>query len=312
MEIPIKPQIENSKRILLCGMGGGYDIYSGIPLFFTLKKLGKEVILANLSFSFLVGCGGKEIFKNVWLINEHCKELDYFPEKFLFEWLKQKGEFPAIIAFSKTGVIPLKVIYQNIIEQYNIDTIILVDGGTDSLMRGNEAGLGTPVEDIISLVAAHNLNLSTKILLSVGFGIDHFHGVCHSQFLQNVATLIENDGFYGVNTFTKSDQIGQLFLEVVQYANQRAKDYPSIVINSVANAVEGKFGNYHATNRTKGSSLYINPIMSFHWYFCLEKVANQLLYFNQMKYTKTIEEVIQVIKDVRKVIPHKDWENMPY
>jgi len=312
MEIPIKHKINKSKRILLCGMGGGYDVYSGIPLYFALKKMNKEVVMANLSFSFLAGCGGEQIKPNLWLINEQCNELDYFPEKFLFEWLKQKGESPNIFAFLRTGVIPLKEIYKEIIKQCEIDTLILVDGGTDSLMRGNEAGLGTPAEDITSIVAAYDLNLSTKILLSVGFGIDHFHKVCHSQFLQNVAALIENDGFYGTNTFTKSDEIGQLFLELVQYANQRAKDYPSIVINSIANAVEGKFGNYHSTNRTKGSLLYINPLMSFHWYFSLEKVANQLLYLNQLKHTKTIEEVVQVIKDVRRIIPHKEWENMPY
>jgi len=46
-----------------------------------------------------------------------------------------------------------------------------------------------------------------------------------------------------------------LFLELVEYANARAKDYPSIVINSVAGAAEGKFGDYQATNRTKGSEL---------------------------------------------------------
>ena len=32
-----------------------------------------------------------------------------------------------------------------------VDTLVLVDGGTDSLMRGDEEGLGTPHEDIASL-----------------------------------------------------------------------------------------------------------------------------------------------------------------
>lgn len=312
MQIPIKHQIKNSKNILLCGMGGGYDIYAGIPLYFTLKNMGKNVVLANLSFSFLAACGGEPLMPNAWIINEHCQDLGYFPEKFLYDWLLEKGESPAIIAFSKTGVLPLKEIYKTIIERYEIDTIILVDGGTDSLMKGDEAGLGTPTEDMTSLVAAQDLNLSSKILLSVGFGIDHFHGVCHSHFLENVAALIENDGFYGTNTFTKFDEVGQLFLSLIQYANKHADDHPSIVANSIASAVEGKFGNFHATKRTSGSTLYINPLMSFHWYFNLGKVANQLLYLDQLKHTKTAEEVRQIIMTVRSIIPHKKWEDMPF
>jgi len=229
-------------------MGGGYDIYSGIPLYFTLKKMGKEVVLANLSFTFLAACGGEKFGSNAWIINKQCNELDYFPERVLYKWLLGKNESPIIFAFSKTGVLPLKETYKEIIEQYKIDTLILVDGGTDSLMRGNEAGLGTPAEDMTSLVAGYDLSLDTKILLTVGFGIDHFHGVCHSQFLENVADLVKEDVFYGVNTITKTTEIGQLFLDLGEYANERARGYPSIVVNSVASAVEGKFGNYHANS----------------------------------------------------------------
>ena len=42
---------------------------------------------------------------------------------------------------------------QILIEQLQLDTIILVDGGTDSLMRGDEAKLGTPEEDMASIAA---------------------------------------------------------------------------------------------------------------------------------------------------------------
>ena len=43
--------------------------------------------------------------------------------------------------------------YQTIVDQHKIDTIILVDGGTDSLMTGNESGLGTPTEgNIVSII----------------------------------------------------------------------------------------------------------------------------------------------------------------
>jgi hypothetical protein len=36
--------------VLLLGMGGGYDVFAAIPLFFELKS--RKAVLANLSFTF--------------------------------------------------------------------------------------------------------------------------------------------------------------------------------------------------------------------------------------------------------------------
>jgi len=41
-KIPLFQELEDSQNILLAGCGGGFDIYTGIPLYFALKKLGKE------------------------------------------------------------------------------------------------------------------------------------------------------------------------------------------------------------------------------------------------------------------------------
>ena len=51
--IPLFDELVDSKTILLAGAGGGYDITSGIPLYVALNEMGKEVIMANLSFSLL-------------------------------------------------------------------------------------------------------------------------------------------------------------------------------------------------------------------------------------------------------------------
>lgn len=71
-------------------------------------------------------------------------------------------------------------------------------------MRGDEHGLGTPVEDMTSIAAGHSLDVPRKILVCVGFGIDRYHGVNHSSFLENVSSLIQQNGFWGVNTFTQA------------------------------------------------------------------------------------------------------------
>ena len=46
------PAFFESKGVLLLGMGGGYDVFAGIPLFFELRERGVPAVLANLSFAF--------------------------------------------------------------------------------------------------------------------------------------------------------------------------------------------------------------------------------------------------------------------
>lgn len=312
MEIPIRRELLDAKSILIAGAGGGYDIYSGIPLYFYLTALDKEVYLANYSFSAVQASKSAKMGPSGWIINKDSRDMGYFPEKFMVDWFGEMGVELEVCAFQKSGIIPLRKSYEALIEAKEIDTLILVDGGTDSLMKGNEAGLGTPTEDATSIVATHGLELKRKYLAALGFGIDHFHGVCHAQFLENVAEQIQFGGYRGCSSVTKEDPEGQYFLDLVAYANQRASHHPSIVANSIASALEGQFGDFHATERTRGSQLFINPLMSLYWFFDLEKVARKLQYYSMIEHTRTEAEVIEAIRTFRKVIKHKLWEDMPY
>ncbi|MDQ7037290.1 MAG: hypothetical protein Q9P01_21345 [Anaerolineae bacterium] len=50
LNLPINHLIDDSQNILIAGAGGGFDIYSGLPLYFHFRNLGKAVHLANYSF----------------------------------------------------------------------------------------------------------------------------------------------------------------------------------------------------------------------------------------------------------------------
>jgi len=50
---PLFDALSGSRSILLAGAGGGFDIYSGLPLYFALRAAGKTVHLANFSFAVL-------------------------------------------------------------------------------------------------------------------------------------------------------------------------------------------------------------------------------------------------------------------
>ena len=52
-ELPYFKQVEGGRRILIAGAGGGFDVFSGLPLCLLLLESGRKVYLANLSFSNL-------------------------------------------------------------------------------------------------------------------------------------------------------------------------------------------------------------------------------------------------------------------
>ncbi len=53
LRLPFFDSLRDAQTVLLAGMGGGYDIYSGVPLYCGLCAAGKTVHLANLSFTSL-------------------------------------------------------------------------------------------------------------------------------------------------------------------------------------------------------------------------------------------------------------------
>ena len=291
------------------GAGGGYDIMSGIPLFESLRSMGKTVVMANLSFSMVAG--GEKISSICHRVDADTSGGNYFPEKYLCQWFRARGEEVSIYCFNANGVQPIKRAYEAIVRKHSIDTVILVDGGTDSLMRGDEAGLGTPVEDMASIAAAYTLSVSRKYLVCLGFGIDHFHGVCHAQFLENVAKLSTQGAYLGVMSVLPQMPEGEAFSSAMAYLNEKMAFYPSIVANSINSALEGKYGNYHATKRTAGSTLFINPLMCLYWCFHLDTVAERLLYLSILLPTETHQQVKNAIAQFLQIIDPKPWEDIP-
>ncbi len=198
LTLPFFQEIEHAQSILLAGAGGGFDIFSGLPLYFGLRDQGKQVHLANVSFSPLFAANGRWLSPALMEVTAETQGRgSYFPEKYLAQWFAAQGEQIPIYCFARTGVQPLLLAYQTLVDMLQVDAIILVDGGTDSLMRGDEPGLGTPEEDIASIAVVHQLPLATKLLVCLGFGVDTFHGVCHAHFLEAVSDLVSRDGFLG-------------------------------------------------------------------------------------------------------------------
>lgn len=310
--VPVEESLEKAQRVLIAGAGGGFDVFAGLPLFLTLSAAGKRVSLANLTFTYLGGTTATQLDHALWRVTPSAQgDPSYFPEKYLAEWLQHHGHSSDIYCFEKVGVRPLREAYRQLVGELNIDTLILVDGGTDILMRGDESGLGTPAEDMVSLAAAHGLSVPTKLVSCLGFGVDAFHGVCHAHFLENVAALSRAGGYLGTHSLhLQTPEVAQ-FREAVEYAHERMPARQSIVNGSIVSALEGQFGDFHRTARTRSSQLFINPLMAMYWHFELGAVAEHSLYLKTLEHTETIFDVQLRIEAFRDSVRPRDYAQIP-
>jgi hypothetical protein len=298
LNLPFFTALEPARRVLLVGAGGGFDVFCGLPLYFALRGAGKDVFLANLSFTHLQDTTGRRLtpaLVEVTADSEGPRYINYFPEGYLCGWFREQGEEVSVYCFERTGVVPLRQAYERLVEWLEIDTLLLIDGGTDSLMRGDEDGLGTPHEDIASLAATRHLDLPRKLLACLGFGIDHYHDVCHYRFLEAVAELSRAGAYLGAFSLTADMPEVRRYLDACRAVWAAMPRHPSIVNTSIVSAIEGRYGDYHATDRTAGSELWINPLMALYWCFQLEPVADRVLYLDRLMDTQSFDEVGAVI-----------------
>ncbi|MBL8719430.1 MAG: DUF1152 domain-containing protein [Myxococcales bacterium] len=305
LDSPLGKRLLSCERILLAGAGGGYDVFCGLPLYFALRHAGKQVSLANLSFTYLGGTDVSFVLPHLARVEGSTRGCDdYFPERYLAELLGVP-----VWTIEKVGVTPVREAYRHLVRTLDLDAIVLVDGGTDILMRGDEAGLGTPAEDMTSLAAVHGLDVGTKLVTCLGFGIDAFHGVCHAHFLEDVAALVHEGAFLGAQTLLADWPEVERYRKAVAWVHERMQ--PSIVNASIVSAIEGHFGDHQTTDRTRGSQLFINPLMSLFWGFELDAVARRSLYLRDLEGTQSIWDVQAIIEAFRKGISSKSRATIP-
>lgn len=315
--LPFFDALANAETVLLAGAGGGYDIFAGLPLYFALRGAGKTVHLANLSFTHIYATNGRRMGPALIEITHETEgSTRYFPEGYLCQWFyEERGETTPVYCFDRAGAKPVADAYRNLISELGgVDAVVLIDGGTDSLMRGDEAGLGTPEEDSVSLYAVSRLtDVATKLLVCIGFGVDTFHGVCHAQFLESVAALARDGAYLGAWSLLGDMPEVRAYQSAADYVHTKMFNHPSIVNSSVLSAVDGQFGNYHATYRTEGSELFINPLMSLYWAFQLDAVASRNLYLDRIGETEDYAQVALEIMKFRALTQssQREWVSLP-
>ncbi|WP_213000859.1 DUF1152 domain-containing protein [Winogradskya consettensis] len=311
---PLFAALAPARNILIAGAGGGFDVYAGLPLALALSDNGAQVHLASLSFSELVLLDRADwIAENVAAVTPATTSTDwYFPERTLARWLASKNLPSTVYAFPPLGVERLRDAYRHLIETLHIDAVVLVDGGTDILLRGDESNLGTPVEDITSLAAVAGLDVPVKLVTSLGFGIDAHDGVNHVEVLENLAALDRDGGYLGALSIPGDSGEAELYREAVAHAQAATPDRPSIVHGQIAAATAGAFGDINFTRRTHGSTLFVNPLMAMYFTVDLDKLAARCLYLDRIENTWGRPQVTRRITAFREEISPRIPRQYPH
>lgn len=320
LNLPILEHLNDCQTILIAGAGGGFDIFAGLPIYFTLRDMGKTVHLANLTFTpFDVST---LIDEPVVLIDELLvgtpgkikHRFPYYPEGYLAEWLREVDNHETTVwMFAKTGVQPLLTAYRKLIDHLGgIDALILVDGGVDSIMRGDEAGAGTILEDSITLVAVEALEVKVKILACIGFGCEVEEMVCHYSALENMAALAGRGAFYGSCALTAQMNAFHLYERACRYVWDQPSHATSHISTRIIPAVHGLFGSHELYPTSQSVPILLSPLMSLYWCFDATAVARRNLLADSIRSTETIDDALNVIMRSRVNRPLRPRQQLPY
>nr|CAA9292206.1 hypothetical protein AVDCRST_MAG63-4454 [uncultured Armatimonadetes bacterium] len=143
----------------------------------------------------------------------------------------------------------------------------------------------------------------------IGLGAEE--DVAHAHVFENMAALAQTGAFLGSCSLTRQMEAYQAYEAALTYAHgQRAQD-PSVINASIVSAVEGNYGNFHLTEKTKNSRLWISPLMPIYWFFDLPAVAARNLFLPELGQSRTFGEAFQAVADCRARFPERPPSRIP-
>ncbi len=305
-------RLGSPRRVLLAGCGGGYDVLGAVPLVHELRAAGVGCELASLSFAYLNGLDARQDAEhpNLYAVEASAAtERAYCPEAWLAQWLDgEYGGAHAIWSFDKTGVRPLARAYRALVERLGIDAIVLIDGGIDALLRGDETSLGTPSEDLASLAAATAVAAAARIpiaLACVGMSAELRDGIAHAQVFERIAELARAGAYHGATALVAGTPPAAAYVRAVEhvFAGQMHQKR-SHVHSVITRALGGEFG-------APAPYVWLSPLASMYWFFDAAEVARTHQFLPLLHDTESIWEVAARIEAARKDIAIRERTTIP-
>ena len=308
LNIPIAETLDGTRSILIAGMGGGFDVFCGLPLYFDLRERGHTVHLANYSFSDIENAPLASRFSPtlgaVTAADDGLDQHVYFPEYHLARWFdRHHGQSVPVWCFHKTGVRPLADNYRALTAELGIEVILLIDGGVDSLSRGDESGPGTLLEDAVSLAAVRELDGIDRWVVCCAMGAER--QMAYGEILQNMAELVKTGAFLGACALTRRMASVREYEAAVEFVHDQPIQDPSVINASLLSALRGEYGDSHLTEKTRGSILNITPLMSLYWFFDFEAVAANNYLLGQIAHSDSFLDTYRRAIAVMEILPRR-------
>ena len=143
----------------------------------------------------------------------------------------------------------------------------------------------------------------------VGFGAER--ELPHAHILENIAALAGAGAFLGSCALVREMDAYQHYERAVLHAHGRTLQDPSVINASIVSAVQGRFGDYHLTEKTAGSRLWISPLMALYWFFDLPAVAERSLFLSQLIGTETARDATLRLAAIRQTLKLRPPARLP-
>lgn len=313
------------ETVMLCGCGGGFDFVHSLMLYPYLREAGKNIVIGSYSFGDPDNIGGNApiVYQNGEAIAKQVSAQShpprtYCPEVHVSSFLDKRYPQDAphtIYAYYARAftVKTLTAFYRQLIDEHSVDAIVLFDGGSDSLMKGDEDGLGDPVEDAVSVATVACLDVTLKRLICVGLGADRFNNVSDAATLRAIAELTLSGAFKGSISLEKDHTGFQFYRDCIDHIYQK-QDFRSIIAGLIISAVYGFHGGYVPPlldDRVEPGEAYIWPLMAVLWGFDVDAVAQRSLIVDWLQDCETQLECLTTIYQRRSELYIRDIENLP-
>jgi hypothetical protein len=290
--------------VLLAGCGGGFDFVHAAALYPDLVRMGKRVVWVSFSFGDPARIGGEApvVFERDGALVKRVTAQSipdgyYGPEVhlagFLDERFPERAPHGILACNARRFTVPtLRALYRKLAREQQVDAAVLVDGGSDSLMRGDEEGLGDPVEDAVSVTAVADLHeLRERILITVGLGCDRYNQVSDAASLRAIAELTAAGGFLGAVALHAGSPAFAFYRDALDHLDAR-QPFRSVLSGAVISAGEGGFGREavpaRLRKRVREGEIFLWPLMSMLWAFEVREVAKRSLITGWIREQSTV------------------------
>ncbi len=307
--LPAHDRLYRAKRVLLVGAGGGYDVLGGVPLFTELKERGIVVDFASVSFTALESLARARAdpdASGLYRVEASAAVTTcYCPEAWLARWLEERqGHERPVWGLSKAGVRPMREALRVLTRRLDADLVVLVDGGIDLILRGDETSIGTPSEDLATLCATAGLD-RPSLAMCIGFGTEIREGISHAQVLERIAELQRLGAFLGATSLDSSTAAGRSYREALDFVAAGQHDHRGSHVQGVVRAaMEGQFGSPVA-------DVWISPLAALCWFFDVPGLASSHLFLGHLETTESIFDVTTIIRGCRKSLDIRAPSNIP-